>query len=72
MTDICHKVRCAQDAPLHWRAKCGFKFGAALFDWTKQAPSDYKLLCDKCFYHERLAIKGALVALEVEHCTRSV
>ena len=57
---IFHKVRMALDAPIFWRARCGWKFGVSVFAWVTTYPDDPKQLCDKCFYTERANLKRRL------------
>ena len=56
-TLVHHKVRVAQEAPLFWRARRGWKCGVALFCWTPDYPRDNPdRLCDTCFFCERIGL----------------
>ena len=44
---IFHKVRMALDAPVFWKARCGWKFGVSVFTWAPSYLEDSKELGDK-------------------------
>ena len=43
-TDVCHHIRIVHESPIHWRARCGWKFGYATFSWIQLKLSSDKAL----------------------------
>ena len=57
-TQVCHEVLTCSGAPIHWEARCSWKFGRRDFTWTDVLPDGVTTICDKCFRRLRLERKA--------------
>ena len=65
-TQVCHEVLTCVGAPIHWEARCSWKFGRRDFTWTDDLPEGVTTICDKCFHRLRLERKA------MQECAREL